>query len=374
MENSVNHKNERNSSFELLRIISMLLIVFHHFSVHGKFSYSLTSISFNRFWIDFMSLGGKVGVNLFVLISGYFLINKDSPLFNFKRILKLWGQMFLYSVVIYFLFVIFGDVTFSFNTLFENLIPVLSNKWWFASTYLALFMLHPFINMFLRNLSKKQYQILILLLVIIWSLIPTLLSRDFGLSNLGWFVTLYIISGYIRLYGFNPKFTRKHYILIFIFTTIITFLFTIICAYLGKFIPDVKYYTTYLYSQHKLSILLISVSLFMIFVNIKLSSKLINTVSSTTFGIYLIHDNNYIRPFLWETLFNNNHFQHSGWLILYSIGVCLLVFVVCFIIDLIRIKTIEKCYLNVVNKYSHYIETPCSKLINKLSSFIFGNE
>lgn len=50
---------KRNSNIELLRIISMLLIVSHHFSVHGDFD-SLDSITmFNKVWLQFIQLGGK---------------------------------------------------------------------------------------------------------------------------------------------------------------------------------------------------------------------------------------------------------------------------------------------------------------------------
>lgn len=372
MEKNTSQTNKRNSSFELLRIIATILIIFHHFSVHGKFNYSLTEISINRFWIDFMSLGGKVGVNVFVLISGYFLINKETSLFNLKRLLKLWGQIFFYSIVIYFLFVIFGNLTFNFDELYKNLIPILSLEWWFASTYVLLFLLYPFLNIFLNKLTKNQFKALILLLVIIWSIIPTFLKREFQCSNLGWFITLYTIAAYIKLYGLNPKFTRKNYLFMFVIFTVITFSTTILFATLGNYIPKFQYYSTYLYSQNKLSILLISVCLFMIFVNIKINSTFINTISSTTFGIYLIHDSSYIRPFIWETLFKNNTFQNSGWLVLYSIGVCIMIFIICSVIDLIRIKTIEKCYLKVVNKSSKYIETVFSKLINKINNLLFG--
>ena len=75
---SLPEKKERNSNFELLRIIAMLMIVFHHFSVHGGFNYELTDISFNRLWLYFISMGGKIGVDIFVLISGYFLITNKA--------------------------------------------------------------------------------------------------------------------------------------------------------------------------------------------------------------------------------------------------------------------------------------------------------
>ena len=68
----------RNSSFELLRITSMLLIVAHHFVVHGKFDLT-ASFSKNIFFLQSLSMFGKLGVNLFVLISGYFSCTLPPP-------------------------------------------------------------------------------------------------------------------------------------------------------------------------------------------------------------------------------------------------------------------------------------------------------
>ena len=66
----------RNSAIELLRIISMIMIVFHHFAVHGGFDFG-ASLSPTHFWYNFILMGGKIGVNVFVLISGYYLIDND---------------------------------------------------------------------------------------------------------------------------------------------------------------------------------------------------------------------------------------------------------------------------------------------------------
>ena len=70
----IKNKNHRSSNIELLRIIAMIMIIAHHVSVHSGFVYPGEIISFNRLWIQFIQLGGKIGVNIFVLISGYFLV------------------------------------------------------------------------------------------------------------------------------------------------------------------------------------------------------------------------------------------------------------------------------------------------------------
>ena len=67
-------------------------------------------------------------------------------------------------------------------------------------------------------------------------------------------------------------------------------------------------------------------------------SKLINTIASATFGVYLIHDSNLVRPFLWLEVFRNASFQDSSYLIPYSVAVILIVYLVCTLLELVRSK------------------------------------
>ena len=83
----------RNSSIELLRIIAMVMIVFHHFACHGGFSFG-TSVTATHFWYNFIVMGGKLGVDIFVLISGYYLITNNKTLFNINKTVKFVGQVF----------------------------------------------------------------------------------------------------------------------------------------------------------------------------------------------------------------------------------------------------------------------------------------
>ena len=58
---------KRESNIELLRILSMFMIIGHHFSVHGKFIVEETSF-INNIWIQLLFSGGKIGVNIFIII------------------------------------------------------------------------------------------------------------------------------------------------------------------------------------------------------------------------------------------------------------------------------------------------------------------
>ena len=79
----------------------------HHwasFAIHGKL-YEYTDISFvNRIWMQFLLLSGKLGVSLFVLISGYFLI--EMPRLKVEKLVKLWLQIFTYSTLAYLVYTV----------------------------------------------------------------------------------------------------------------------------------------------------------------------------------------------------------------------------------------------------------------------------
>ena len=147
----------RNSSIELLRIISMILIVFHHFAFHGGFKWQTNSVTISHFWYNFIYGGGKIGVNIFVLISGYFLIDRKTSVCSYiRRILKFWGQVFFYSFVIFFISVIVDIKNFEMQSLIKMCFPITFSEWWFESTYFVLLLIHPFLNKFLNNLKKNR--------------------------------------------------------------------------------------------------------------------------------------------------------------------------------------------------------------------------
>ena len=372
-ENVINKTNTpppRDSSIELLRIISMVMIIFHHFAVHGGFQWNTSSLSISRFWYNFLTMGGKTGVDIFVLISGYFLVNRKGPIFNFKRILKLWGQVFFYSNI-FFLSVGMNDG--GILSLIKVFFPITFSSWWFASTYFVLFLIHPFLNRLIHSLDRKLYQSLLVLLVICWCIIPTFTTSKYEGNSLLWFVTLYAISGYARIYGFNPKLKSRHYFILWGIFSILTYLSSVAFTFLGTKWSIFASHATYFYGQNKLPILLVSLTLFMAFSTLKMRyHKWINIIASATFGVYLIHDNDFVRPFLWLNVFKNAQYQDSLMLIPYSIGVVIVVYAVCTLIDLFRQQIIEKPYMKIVNLYSDSWLKPFERICEFFKKIIFG--
>lgn len=375
MEKSVQSTKiiNRNTSIELLRIISMIMIMFHHFAYHGNFEWNFNEVTLPHLWYDFILMGGKVGVDIFVLISGYFLIENTEKLFQPKKLLKFWGQVVFYSIMTYLLSVMLRLNAFEIKQLIKVCLPITYPGWWFASTYFMLYLIHPFLNKLLHGLSKTEYQYLILMMVLCWSIIPTATTQLFESNSLLWFVTLYGIAGYVNLYGGNQKLQSKHYFSLYFMVLIITYTVSTTFLFLGTKKEEWSTHAIDFFEIERLPILLMAITFFMGFVTLKMNyHKWINMIASATFGVYLIHDSSYIRYYLWTNIFKINQYQDSTFLILYSILVVFILYVSCTMIDLIRKKLVEKPYMLFVNHYTYYFLKSFKIICEMFRKWIFG--
>ena len=179
-------------------------------------------------------------------------------------------------------------------------------------------------------------------------------SNGYGIL---WFVTLYCIGAYIRLYGeFNKKVSYfiKYIILsILIFISKIAFL-----KLIEKGILELGINTGALYKYNSITVLLSSVYLFLFFKNLNIKEeileKIILKISPLVFAVYIIHENPLIRGILYkEILHTQNIYYLKGFLILMLIY-CVTMFIICCIIEFLRLnmfKYIEKIKNTIILKY-----------------------
>lgn len=351
----------RNSNIEILRIISMIFIVLSHYSSHnGIMNYNLP-IGINRFLLNIFVLG-NIGVILFVLISGCFLIDSDK--FSLRKLLKIVLQVWFYSIIIYIVCCICGFTKFSIRGLIVNFLPITSKRYWFVTSYIVLYIFHPFINKFLKTLSKQGWLLFLGVCFILFSIIPTFLTStaNFYGNELIQFLIFYAIGGYLKKYGFDWL-TKKRNIWMLIVTTLTLLLSVVAIDLLSIKIPMIGKYATYLYDRHSIVAILFSISLFVCFINKKpFHNRFINTISAATFGVYLIHDNNYIRYFLWNNIIHSGEYVSSHFLFFHALGSVALVFSICVLIDFLREIIIEK---PVFKKLGLTIDTIQDKIVEK---------
>ena len=340
-------KRMRASNFELLRLLAMLMIIFHHFAVHGGFFFDTEFISINRIWIQFITIGGKLGVNIFVLISGYFLV--DEQKLRLKKIFKFWGQIVFYSVIIYLLFLVINNQSISITRVIKSILPITVDYWWFASTYFVMYIASPFLNILLRNMSKQIYKYYLLIMFILWSLLPSVTTMSYQSNELWWFVFLYSIAAYIKIYGIRD-FGIKTYAISSILVIVLTWLSVVVIDILGTRFSVFASYALHFYGMQNVAMLFSALLIFLLFRSLQIkNSMIINEIAGTTFGIYLIHDHPSIRNFFWGRVFVNSEYVNAPFLFLYTIFAVFTVFFVCAIVEHIRIHTVEKMWMRILD-------------------------
>lgn len=159
------------------------------------------------------------------------------------------------------------------------------------------------------------------------------------------------------MFGLKKNITSKKWILLAIFFIFMTYISVLVFDLLGMKVVFFGKYATFFYNMQSFPMLVIAVSLFLVFRALNIGcNKFINTISAATFGVYLIHDDPYVRDFLWSRVVKTTSYTTSKILILYSLVVIALVFVVCTMIELLRIRVIENRYMSGVMRLAQSLE------------------
>ena len=339
-------KRKRDSNLELLRIISMIFIMIHHYAMFTNIDIFVGHNSLIKYLLISV---GKIGVNCFILITGYFMITSD---FKFKKLLKLILENLFYSIGFMLLFYLFRGISFNKDEIFSNCMPIISTANWFITTYVVLYLATPIINIALKSLTKKQYLSTIFIALLIFSIIPTLLRKSLAFSDLIWFIVLYMIAGFIKLYPNKLFNSLKFNMLICIIFYCFMFGTIIYGNHMKYAYWDVLFYE----DMNKFPLVIVSISLFLIFKNLNMKeNKFINFVAQSTLGVCLIHENYLVAPVLWTEIFNNANLS-SFKLLFHCAFSITCIYIVCTIIDKLRFYIFEKPFFKILDKLQYYIQ------------------
>lgn len=355
-------KTIRNSSIEVLRIISILFIIASHYCVHGGFDVLNMNFSLNKVLLQCFTLG-NIGVVIFVMITGYF---NSTSTFKLKKLFKIIYQTSFYSIIIYLLFVFTGFESFNLIKAIKNFFPIVFDQYWFMTCYIILYILSPYLNKFICNLSKKDFKLLLLILFFLWAIVPTFTLQHLYGNQIAQFILFYLIGAYIRKFGF--EYSKKTSIYIILISFIMIILSIISLNYLAEYINFFNRGIHFL-ERNSILVIILSANILYYFSNIEFHSKFVNILASTTLGIYLIHDNSLIRTVLWTNILKTNYYKLSNVLVLHLILSTFSIYFICFLIEYIRIHYMDKIIINkhiksLYFKVESYFITIKNKLCN----------
>ena len=335
---------KRQSGPELLRIFAILLITCVHLLNYGGFlenAASETELLLLRLLYSLFT----VSVNIFVIISGYFLVNSS---FRIKKLVRLWGTVVFYAITLYFLsLLIFGDA-WNGKEFISCLFPVIHREYWFFTAYFLLYQTSPLLNKILKNSDRKT-----LLVTLIGIFVLSYFARRFRIDevvslhtgyNLIWFICLYLTGGILKL--LSPR-IKKRYLLA-------GFLFCILWVWSNFYYKEEMPLYKYLYNSPDYTSFIVftaSVLIFLFFARLEIRSKLCNRlilcISSASFGVYLLQEAIMIKPHIYFEVFRVQ--QHYGktssflFVLLFALGFYLL----GFVYEQIRRVLLQLCYWSV---------------------------
>jgi len=324
----------RESGLELLRILAMVMIVCHHYAVHNLVQAESGTVTL-RFITAFGGFG-KLGVNIFILISGYFLCTEK---FKLKKLIKLIFQISLFSFVLTLCFYLYHNpYAIGMRQVIRSLYI---DRYWFAFVYLFLFALFPFINLVIFDINEKMHGFVLCVGFIFLAVLQRIgLSLDDVYSNLIWFIYVYMVGAYIRKYPKNVFLKKYRWMTLSI---ILTATQIIVHLLFGL-------NTLNVFSMTDPITMINSVLWLLAFKNFHFYSKMIDIAAAATFSIYLIHDNQYVRTFLWKKVFVSAEYFYTTDIVWHAFLSAGIVFTACLIIGILYNYTVSILFSRLLDK------------------------
>lgn len=321
---------ERSSNFELLRIVSMILIVVHHFVLYNSFNYSSDSLL-----LGFLNVGGKLGVVLFAMITGYYMYSKKD--INLKKIILLELQVLFYSIGIFLVFVLIDGGYFNSYKLLKVLFPNIFKTYWFFSSYFILYLCIPYLNKLIKVLTKDEFGKMLVILFIFIVLIPSLAIGNNNITEGVYLFYYYMVGAYISKYVDNSKISKYKYLIVFL----VSYTLMVICNFFCNSLVSSNYNSLLrnnLYSRTcSIFIFGSAIGLFMFFKNLRVrNNKYINMLASYSFGVYLFHEHFFMRDLLWNKLFTYSKVLNSGCLFINLVIMIIGIYLVGSLVEFVR--------------------------------------
>ena len=367
--------SSRSSNLELFRIITMLLIVAHHYVVNSGLTLVdgpmyANPTSWKALFLFVFGAWGKIGINCFVLITGYFMCTSHITV---KKYLKLLIEIIFYKLVIYFIFLLSGYEPFSVKGFISAVLPITDVAQGFTSCFLLFYLCIPFLNILIEHLNEKQHLYLLLLLSFIYIFFGTFRVMGMGvdMNYVSWFMVIYLMAAYIRKYPKEIFEKERFWKWMMIGTVSLAVLSVVVCVWIGSHL-NLRLAYFFVTDSNTFLAVVTALSAFMYFKNLKIkNSKFINTVAASTFGVLLIHANSdTMRRWLWQDVLHNVEVYDTAYLVPHAVLSVLAIYVICTIIDYLRIRFIEKPFLVfwdkhesvLVSKYKTIESAICRKL------------
>lgn len=340
---------ERNYGIDLLRIVTMYVIMILHVQGKGGVFDRLSPLGLGYEITWFLEIACYFSGTVYALISGYVILNGKYKITN---IIYLWLQVFFYGFWSTLLFFIFKREVVNLSSLKHVFFPVMSETYWYFSAYFAAFFFIPMIRLAMEQLKKIYLDLIALFFIVFFSVLPCVFPVDVfalrGGMSFSWVLGCIYLGAYMKKFNVFEKVKSS--------VLIILFWVGVITTWLSKLAIELHYGLelwnrdrgNVLVTYNSPPILLASVVLIPLFMRIPLKGKILNIVkrvSPLTFGVYLLN----CQPLIWEYIVANR-FADYAYLPVWKMMVCIIlaataVFLIGIAVDGIRFIIFEVGHL-----------------------------
>ena len=341
-------KQQRESNYELLRSIAILLVLILHanfFALEGPNVQDIINNPLDSILRIFFQAISIVCVNVFVMISGWFGIRPSR-----RGFCNLLFQIIFYLFLIYLLFILTGHAILSTSGILDLLLATPSN--WFLKAYICLYLFAPVLNSFVEYASQKEFKFFLISFFLFQTIYGWIFTKSTDYIQGGYsplsFMGLYLLARYIRIY--KPSWSLKP------LKIQILYYLSLLALVVGTcIIPPHCFHAslTMIYGYNLLTYIsptTILMASLMVTLTSKLHyrSKAINWIASSSFAVYMVYVNPHIlTPY--RNLFQEIHADYQGiiyWMIVILLS--LLMYFGVIIIDQIRKYLWDKLFIRLI--------------------------
>lgn len=323
--------NSRIFGIDLLRIIATFMIVtLHVLSFGGILENSMNGMQPIWWFIYIISF---CSVDCYAIISGYVNYKLEYSKKTFYKLLKMWLHVLFYTVLITFLFSVFMPDIIEKENWINAFFPIVRQEYWYMTAYFIIFLLMPLINVILAKLNRRVVEIVLILLIFVYMGIKSVLKYNvFVISDVILLLSLYILGAYLRRMKVIDKLNVSHGIILFFAMLIGTYITRIFNCYM------------FIHNDSP-TIVLEALSLFIIFNKLRLNNSLVISLikyfAPVTLGVYLIHTNHLVLHNIIGIFTEPIRVDNKFVVLIGTFVIILLIFVVCSLIDRLRILFIK---------------------------------
>ncbi len=352
-------EDRRNYGIDLLRIVSMIMVLVLHILGRGGILYSDSISSINSDIAWFLEISCFCAVNCFGMVSGFVGYKSKH---KYANILYLNLQVTFLLLISITIFKIRYPNAVTITDFKKASMPFCFYVLWYYRAYFCMFSFIPLMNKGMELMNRNEGRMLVASIFILLTIIPTCLNDDVYTTSSGyscfWLMGCYMVGAYFSKYEIEKKIKW--------WALLIILIVSIIFAFSWFKVPYNVFFLSYLVDYTSPTIFINGAMLVLLFAKMKphkVTKYIIKFFAPLAFSVYVIH----VSPYFWQkfmynrftNLVNLNPFLFP----LAVLGIAILLFICFALIDYIRYLLFKVCR---VKEFFNYLELKIRKLLSKI--------